>query len=151
MRVTSPSVQFAALSDSIKFFNGLDHSLPPQTIFANLSARVTFQLGPQPIDSHAYSTWHSRCMSLLYWSLTCTASNWYDRFPQIYKDDWPSFLQILKKHFFSQKEAYYAQLETLALTGKDDETIRQLAFEVEALVKQVWCNEVPSTINLECC
>ena len=117
---------------------------------AHLSARVTFQLGPQPTDIHSYLTWHSRRMSLLYCSLTRTASNWFDRLPQVYKDDWSSFLQIFKKQFYSQKHAYHAQIEALSLVKTDNENVRHFALQVETLVKQGWYNEDPSTINLKC-
>ena len=147
---TTPSVPFAALSDPIKLFDGLDHTYPPEKFLAHLSARVTFQLGPQPVDIHSYLTWHSRRMSLLYCSLTGTASNWYDRLPQVYKDDWSSFLQIFKKLFYSQKHAYHAQIEALSLVKKDNENVRHFALKVETLVKQGWYNEYPSTINLKC-
>ena len=60
-------------------------------------------------------------MSLLYCSLTGTASNWYDCLPQVYKDDWSSFLQIFKKQFYSKKHAYHAQIEALSLLKKDNE------------------------------
>ena len=66
---------------------------------------------------------NSRRMSLLYCSLTGTASNWYDRLPQVYKDDWSSFLQIFKKQFYSQKHAYHAQIEALSLLKKDNENV----------------------------
>ena len=89
-------------------------------------------------------------MSLLYCSLTGTASNWYDRLPQVYKDDWSSFLQIFKKQFYSQKHAYHAQFEALSLLKKDNENVRHFALKVETLVKQGWYNEYPSTINLKC-
>ena len=147
---TTPSVPFAALSDPIKLFDGLDHTYPPEKFLAHLSARVTFQLGPQPVDIHSYLTWHSRRMSLLYCSLTGTASNWYDRLPQVYKDDWSSFLQIFRKQFYSQKHAYHAQIEALSLLKKDNENVRHFALKVETLVKQGWYNEYPSTINLKC-
>ena len=146
----TPSVPFAALSDPIKLFDGLDHTYPPEKFLAHLSARVTFQLGPQPTDIHSYLTWHSRRMSLLYCSLTGTASNWFDRLPQVYKDDWSSFLQIFKKQFYSQKHAYHAQIEALSLVKKDNENVRHFALKVETLVKQGWYNEFPSTINLKC-
>ena len=141
---TTPSVPFAALSDPIKLFDGLDHTYPPEKFLAHLRARVTFQLGPQPVDIQSYLTWHSRRMSLLYCSLTRTAANWYDRLPQVYKDDWSSFLQIFKKQFYSQKHAYHAQIEALSLVK------RHFALKVETLVKQGWYNEYPSTINLKC-
>ena len=146
---TTPSVPFAALSDPIKLFDGLDHTYPPEKFLAHLSARVTFQLGPQPVDIQSYSFWHSHRMSLLYCSLTGTASNWYDRLPQVYKDDWSSFLQIFKKQFYSQKHAYHAQIEALSLLKKDNENVRHFALKVETLVKQGWYNEYPSTINLK--
>ena len=145
----TPSVPFAALSDPIKLFDGLDNTYPPEKFLAHLSARVTFPLGPQPVDIH-YLTWHSRRMSLLYCSLTGTASNWYDRLPQVYKDDWSSFLQIFKKQFYSQKHAYHAQIEALSLVNKDNENVRHFALKVETLVKQGWCNDYPSTINFKC-
>ena len=147
---TTPSVPFAALSDPIKLFDGLDHTYPPEKVLAHISARVTFQLGPQPVDIQSYITWNSRRMSLLYCSLTGTASNWYDRLPQVYKDDWSSFLQIFKKQFYSQKHAYHAQIEGLSLLEKDNENVRHFALKVETLVKQGWYNEYPSTINLKC-
>ena len=140
---TTHSVPFAALSDPIKLFDGLDHTYPPEKFLAHLSARVTFQLGPQPVDIQSYLTWHSRRTSLLYCSLTGTASNWYDRLPQVYKDDWSSFLQIFKKQFYSQKHAYHAQIEALSLLKKDNENVRHFALKVETLVKQGWYNEYP--------
>ena len=89
-------------------------------------------------------------MSLLYCSLTGTASNWYDRLPQVYKDDWSSFLQILRKQFYSQKHAYHAQIEARSLVKKDDENVRHFALKVETHLKQGWYNEYPSTINMKC-
>ena len=146
----TPFVPFAALSDPIKLFDGLNHTYPPEKFLAHLSARVTFQLGQPPIDLQSYLTWHSRPMFLLFCSLTGTASNWYDRLPQVYKDDWSSVLQIFKKHFYSQKHAYHAQIEALSLVKKGNENVRHCALKVETLVKQGWYNEYPSTINLKC-
>ena len=72
----TPSIPFAALSNPIKLFDGLDHTYPSEIFLAHLGARVTFQLGPQPLNIQSYLTWHSRRKSLLYCSLTGTASNW---------------------------------------------------------------------------
>ena len=77
-------------------------------------------------------------MSLLYCSLTGTASNWYDRLPQVYKDDWSSFLQIFKNQFCSQKHAYHAQIEAISLVKKDKENVCHYTLKVETLVKQGW-------------
>ena len=65
----------AALSNPITLFDSLDHTYPPGKFLAHLSARVIFKLGTLPLDIQSYSTWHSRRMSLLYCSLTGTASN----------------------------------------------------------------------------
>ena len=46
----TPSFRVAALSDPIKRFDGLDYTYPLKIFLADLSARVTFQLGPQHLD-----------------------------------------------------------------------------------------------------
>ena len=111
-----PSIPFAALSDPFKLFDGLDHTYPPEKLLARLSARVTFELGPQHLNIQPYLTWHSRGISLLHCSLTGTASNWYDRLPQEFKNDLSSkfsknnfivkSMQIMPnlRHFLSLKK-----------------------------------------------
>ena len=68
----------------LKHFDSLDHTYPSEKFLAHLSALVTIQLGPQPVDFQSYLTWHSRRMSLLYCSLTGSASYWYERLPQVH-------------------------------------------------------------------
>ena len=63
---------------------------------------------------------------------------------------WHVFVQAFKKQFSSQKNAYYAQVEALNLTKKDNETVRHFALKVQQLVEKGWCNENASTINLKC-
>ena len=58
--------------------------------------------------------------------------------------------QAFKKQFSSQKNAYYAQVEALNLSKKDNETVRHFALKVQQLVAKGWCNENASTINLKC-
>ena len=66
-----------------------------------------------------------------------------------YKHDWHAFVQAFKKQFSLQKNAYYAQVEALNLTKKDNETVRHFALKVQQLVEK-GCNENASTINLKC-
>ena len=56
---------------------------------------------------------------------------------------------MFKKQFSSQKTAYYAQVEAMSLMKKDNETERHFALRVQQLVKQGWCNEIASTINIK--
>ena len=46
----TPSVPFAAPFDPIKLFDGLDHTYPPEMFLAHNGARVTLQLGQQPLE-----------------------------------------------------------------------------------------------------
>ena len=89
-------------------------------------------------------------MAFIQCSLTCTALSWYIRLNDTYKHDWHAFVQAFKKQFSSQKNAYYAQVEALNLTKKDNETVRHFALKVQQLVEKGWCNENASTINLKC-
>ena len=56
--------------------------------------------------------------------MTVTASNWFDRVPQVRKDDWSSFLKIFEEQFYSRKCSYNAQLEAPAVTKKENENVR---------------------------
>ena len=57
--------------------------------------------------------------------------------------------KLSKKQFSSQKNAFYAQVEPLNLTKKDNETVRHFALKVQQLVEKGWCNENPLlTLNV---
>ena len=53
-----------------------------------------------------------------------------------YKHDWHAFVQAFKKQFTPQKNAYYAQVEALNLSKKDNETVRHFALKVQQLVEK---------------
>ena len=139
-----------SISEPIKPFDGLDHNYTPEEYLQHIEARVTFSLGLQPTLEHEYKFWHARRMAFIQCSLTGTALSWYIRLNDTYKHDWHAFVQAFKKQFSSQKNAYYAQVEALDLTKKDNETVRHFALKVQQLVEKGWCNENASTINLKC-
>ena len=139
-----------SISEPIKPFDGLDHNYTPEEYLQHIEARVTFSLGLQPTSEHEYKFWHARRMAFIQCSLTGTALSWYIRLNDTYKHDWHAFVQAFKKQFSSQKNAYYAQVEALNLTKKDNETVRHFALKVQQLVEKGWCNENASTINLKC-
>ena len=70
-------------------------------------------------------------MTFIQCSLTGTALSWYIRLNDTYKQDWHAVVQAFKKQFDSQQNAYYAQLEALNLTKKDNETVRHFALKVQ--------------------
>ena len=86
-------------------------------------------------------------MAFIQCALSGRALSWYIRLNDTYKQDWHAFLQAFRK---PQKNAYYAQVEALNLTKKDNETVRHFALKVQQLVGKGWCNENASTINLKC-
>ena len=139
-----------SISEPIKPFDGLYHNYTPEEYLQHIEARVTFSLGLQPTSEHEYKFWHARRMAFIQCSLTGTALSWYIRLNETYKNDWYAFVQALKKQFSSQKIAYYAQVEALTLSKKDNETVRHFALEVQQLVEKGWCNENASTNNLKC-
>ena len=60
-------------------------------------------------------------MAFMQCSLTGTALSWDIRLNDPYKQNWHTFVQAFKKQFSSQKNAYYAQVEALSLSKKDNE------------------------------
>ena len=139
-----------SISEPIKPLYGLDHNYTSEEYLQQIEARVTFSLGLQPTLEHEYKFWHARRMAFIQCSLTGTALSWYIRLNDTYKHDWHAFVQAFKKQFSSQKNAYYAQVEALNLTKKDNETVRHFALKVQQLVEKGWCNENATTINLKC-
>ena len=75
-------------------------------------------------------------MAFIQCSLTSAALSWYVRLNDTYKQDWHAFAQAFKKQFSSQKKAYYAQVEALNLSKKDNETVRNFSLEVQQLVEK---------------
>ena len=85
-------------------------------------------------------------MAFIQCSLTGTALSWYIRLNETYKQDWHTFVQIFKKQFFSEKNAYYAEVIALNLSRKDNATVGHFALKGQQLVEKGWCNENASTI-----
>ena len=125
-----------SLSEPNKPFDGLDHNYTPEEYLQHIEARVTFSLGLQPTSEHEYKFWHARRMAFIQCSLTGTALSWYIRLNDTYKQDWHAFVQAFKKQFSSQNNAYYAQVETLNLSKKENETVRHFALKVQQLVEK---------------
>ena len=95
-------------------------------------------------------------MSLLYCSLTRAASNWYNRLPQVYRNNSSSFTQVFKQNnsilkiMHTSKLCIYLkimQIEALSLVK--NENVRHYALKVETRDQQGWYNEYFSTINLK--
>ena len=139
-----------SISEPIKLFDGLDHNYTPEEYLQHIETHVKFSLGLQPTSEPGYKLWHARRMAFIQCSLTGTALSRYIRLKDTYKQDWHAFVQAFKKEFSSQKNAYYAQVEALNLSKKDNETVHHFAFKVQQLVEKGWCNENASTMNLKC-
>ena len=139
-----------SISEPIKPFDGLDHNYTPEENLQHIEARNTFSLGLQPTSEHEYKFWHARRMAFIQCSLRGTALSWYIRLNDTYKQDWHAFVQAFKKQFSSQRNAYYAQVEALHLSEKDNETVRHFALKIQQLVEKGLCNENAYSINLKC-
>ena len=113
-----------SISEPNKPFDGLDHNYTPEEYLQHIEVRVTFSLGLQPTSEPEYKFWHARRMVFIQCSLRGTALSWYIRLNDTYKHDWHAFVQAFKKQFSSHKNFYYAQVEALNLTKKDNETVR---------------------------
>ena len=70
-------------------------------------------------------------MAFIQCYLTGTALSWYIRLIDTDKEDWSAFVQAFKKQFYSQKNAYYAQIEVPTLVKKDNKTVRHFALKIQ--------------------
>ena len=125
-----------SISEPIKPLDGLDHNYAPEEYLQHIEARVTFSLGLQPTSENEYKFWHARGMAFIHCSSTDTALSWYIRLNDTHNQDWHAFVQAFKTQLSSQKNAYSAQVETLNLSKKDNETVRHFALKVHQLVEK---------------
>ena len=140
----------ASIPEPMKPFDGLDLSYTPEEYLQQVEARLTFAICEEPQNNSVkYRSWHNRRMAYIQCSLIGTALDWYTNLHISYKQQWNSVVQLIKKQFFTQKTAYYAQVEAMSLMKKDNETVRHFALRVQQLVKKGWCNENAATINLK--
>ena len=86
-------------------------------------------------------------MAFIQCSLTDTALSWYLRLNDTYEQDWHAFAQAFKYQYSSQKNAYYAQVEALNLTKKENETVRHFALKVQQLLKKAGVMKMPLRWN----
>ena len=120
-----------SITGPTKIFDGLDYNHTPEEYLQHIEARVTFSLGLQHTSDHEDKCWHARRMAFVQCSLTGTALSWYIRLIDTYKQDLQVFVQTFKKQFSSQKNAYYAHVEALNLTKKDNEAVRHFALKAQ--------------------
>ena len=101
-RVSNPTYinSSTSISEPIEPFDGLDTSYAPEEYLQHTEARVTFSLA-----DHENKFWHVRRVAFIQCSLTGTALSWYIRLNDTYNQDWPAFVQALKKQFSSQKHS----------------------------------------------
>ena len=110
----------ASIPEPMKPFDGLDHSYTPEEYLQQVEARLTFAIGEEPQNNPVkYRSWHIRRMAYIQSSLTGTAVIWFTNLHISFKQQWNSFLQLLKKQFSSQIKSYYAQVEAMSLMKKD--------------------------------
>ena len=139
----------ASIPEPMKPHDGLDHSYTPEEYLQQVEARLIFAIGEEPQKNPInYRSWHNRRI-YIQCSLIGTALDWYTNLHISYKQQWNSFVQLFKKQFSSQKTSFYAQVESMSLMKKDNETVRHFALTVQQLVKKGWCNESASTMNLK--
>ena len=128
-------ISSTSISEPIKPFDGLDRNYTPEEYIQHIEARVTFFLDLQPTSDYRYKLWHARRMAFIQCSFTGTAPSWYIRLNYPYKQDWYAFVQAFKRQFSSQKNSYFAQVEALNLTKKDNETLRHFASKKAGVVR----------------
>ena len=127
LKVSNPTYinSSASISESIRRFNCLDQIYTPEEDLHHIRARVTFSLGTQPTTDHECRFWHARRMAFIQFSLNNTALSWYILLNDKSKQDWPSFVQALKKPLSSQKTLTMPKLRLLF--RKDIETVCHFA------------------------
>ena len=97
----------ASIPEPMKAFDGSDHSYTPEEYLQQVEARLTFAIGEEPQNNPVKKkrSWHNRRMAYIQCSLIGTALDWYTYLHISYKQQWNSFVQLLKKTNFRLKNS----------------------------------------------
>ena len=121
---------------SVKTLDTLDQHFTPEKNLHQIDARMIFTTAEQPLDRLAYIQLQKRKLTYIQCSLSGTDFSWFLRLHESYKKGWSAFLSAIEKQSSSLKNAFYAQLEALAVTKKETEKVRHNVLKVQKIIEK---------------
>ena len=119
-------------------FTGTDPEFSVEDYLNAVTANLTLNIGPEPINTPHHQNWIHRRTALIQTTLDGAAQKWFSVLPIDIKSDWKRFTQQFSKMFDSEKNKQHQRFLCNETRRQPNETIKQLAARIETLVRKAY-------------
>ena len=122
----------------IMVFTGTDPEYSVEDYLNAVTANLTSNIGPEPINTPLHQNWIHRRTALIQTTLDGAAQKWFSVLPIEKKSDWKRFTQEFSKMFDSERNKQHQRVLCNEIRRLPNETIKQLAVRIETLVRKAY-------------
>ena len=119
-------------------FTGTDPEYSVEDYLNAVTAKLTLNIGPEPINTPLHQNWTHRRTALIQTTLDGAAQKWFSGLPIDIKLDWKRFTQEFSKMFDSERNKQHQRVLCNGIRRLPNETIKQLAVRIETLVRKAY-------------
>ena len=117
-------------------FTGTDPKYSVEDYLNAVTANLTLNIGPEPINTPLHQNWIHRRTALIQTTLDDAAQKWFSVSPIDIKSDWKRFAKEFPKKFDSERNKQHQKVLCNDIRRLPNETIKQLAVRIETLVRK---------------
>ena len=119
-------------------FTGTDPEYSVEDYLNVVTANLTLNIGPEPINTPLHQNWIHRRTALIQTTLDVAAQKWFSVLPIDIKSDWKKFTQEFSNMFDSERNKQHQRVLRNEIRRLPNETINQLAVRIETLVRKAF-------------
>ena len=119
-------------------FTGTDPKYSVEDYLNAVTANLILNIGPEPIITPLHQNWIHRRTASIQTILDGAAQKWFSELPIDVKSDWKRFTQEFSKMFDSERNKQHQRVLCNEIRRLPNETIKQLAFPIETLVRKAF-------------
>ena len=119
-------------------FTGTDPEYSVEYYLNAVTANLTLNIGPEPVNTPLHQNWIHRRTALIQTSLDGAAQKWFSVLTLEIKSNWKIFKQKCSKKFDSERNKEHQKVLCNDFRRLPIETIKQLAVRIETLVRKTY-------------
>ena len=117
---------------------GIDPEYSVKDYLYAVTANLTLNIGPEPINTPLHQNWLHRRTALIQTTLDGAAQKWFPALPIDMKTDWKRFTQEFSSMFDSERNKQHQSVLCNKIRRLPNETIKPLAVRIETLVRKAY-------------
>ena len=119
-------------------FTGTDLEHSVEDYLNAVTAILTLNIGPEPVNLPLHQNWIHRRTALIQTTLDIAAQKWFSVLPIDIKSDWKKLTQKFPKTFDSERNKQHQSVLCNEIRRIPYKTLRQLAVRIETLVRKAY-------------